>query len=429
MPEEPAPKRHSFLDPVGDFARDSIFRPQSPFELVPGKDPNRWGFVIAPYLWAMGLDGRTGVRGMPPAGISNNAAKVLQQLDWGVMGMAEVRKGRWGLLADGFYAELSGSSDLGGVLYKSGSMNVQQGLASLSLAFRIIDDRRGFLDLYAGARYNYLGTQVTANPDTGGIQQLSTAMTDRIGDRINAKVETKVRALQAQIRAGAARARAIAAELKESVRSELAGHALESAAGDQHRAVEAAMLRELRERGLGPEGIADRTNRELRRAGIDPDRVHALRRFFSADRQGVIDDYIRATVDLEVARARGEATEELEQRVAGTKSKAARSLAEDIEDALPTGGNGDAWWVDPIVGFRGQINFTRWLYLTSQADVGGFGAGSQIAWNVIGALGVNFTRNLFAELGYRYMYVDYQNSNLLYQMNSYGIYSSIGLKF
>jgi hypothetical protein len=44
-------------------------------------------------------------------------------------------------------------------------------------------------------------------------------------------------------------------------------------------------------------------------------------------------------------------------------------------------------------------------------------------------VGVNFTRNIFAELGYRYMYVDYNKDNLLYQMNSYGVFSGIGVKF
>ncbi len=44
-------------------------------------------------------------------------------------------------------------------------------------------------------------------------------------------------------------------------------------------------------------------------------------------------------------------------------------------------------------------------------------------------LGVNFTRNVFAEVGYRYMYVDYTNSDFFYLMNFYGMYSSIGLKF
>jgi hypothetical protein len=47
--------------------------------------------------------------------------------------------------------------------------------------------------------------------------------------------------------------------------------------------------------------------------------------------------------------------------------------------------------------------------------------GSQIAWNAQATLGVNFTRNIFAEPGYRYMYVDYDKNHFLYQMNSFGL--------
>ena len=100
-------------------------------------------------------------------------------------------------------------------------------------------------------------------------------------------------------------------------------------------------------------------------------------------------------------------------------------IAKDIEDSLPTSGSGDTWWFDPIIGLRGQINVTRWLFLAAQGDVGGSGAGSQIVWNVQATIGINITRNIFAELGYRYMYVDYENDNLLYQMNSFGLFSGM----
>lgn len=109
--------------------------------------------------------------------------------------------------------------------------------------------------------------------------------------------------------------------------------------------------------------------------------------------------------------------------------KLAKAIAQSIEDALPTSGSGDVWWVDPIIGLRAQVNFTRWLFLAAQGDVGGFGAGSQIVWNIQATLGISFTRNIFAELGYRYMYVDYDTDNLLYQMNSFGLFSGIGVKF
>jgi hypothetical protein len=133
----------------------------------------------------------------------------------------------------------------------------------------------------------------------------------------------------------------------------------------------------------------------------------------------------RARVEARVSQAKARA----QARVAQAEKKLSKAIAQRIEDALPTSGSGDVWWFDPILGLRGQINFTRWLFLAAQGDVGGFGAGSQIVWNVQATLGVNFTRNIFAELGYRYMYVDYDKNDLLYQMNSFGLFSGIGVKF
>jgi len=78
---------------------------------------------------------------------------------------------------------------------------------------------------------------------------------------------------------------------------------------------------------------------------------------------------------------------------------------------------------------RGQVNLTRWLFLAVKCDVGGFYAGSRIAWNLNGSIGVNFTRNIFAELGYRYYYLDYDNAGLLYKTAEKGIFSGIGVKF
>ena len=69
---------------------------------------------------------------------------------------------------------------------------------------------------------------------------------------------------------------------------------------------------------------------------------------------------------------------------------------------------------------RGQINFTRWFFLALQGDVGGFTAGSQIAWLATGTLGINFTRNIFVEAGYRYYYVDYTSGSFSYKVAEAG---------
>jgi hypothetical protein len=64
-----------------------------------------------------------------------------------------------------------------------------------------------------------------------------------------------------------------------------------------------------------------------------------------------------------------------------------------------------------------------------QGDVGGFTAGSQIAWLATGTLGVNFTRNIFAEAGYRYFYMDYTSGAFSYKAAEAGPFMGFGVKF
>jgi len=403
-----SPTQHSFLDPVSDFVRDDILHPVRPFEMVPGKDPNGWSFLIEPYIWAPNVSGLTGFSGLPALKVNASNRSILENLQWGIMGNAEVRKGRWGLMAGGMYMELENSANLGGNLYKSGTVNLEQGVASLALAYRIIDDYRGFLDFYAGARYYYLGMSASLSPDSSGIQSISDDITDGVAARINSRVEDAVQAIRDQVIAAIdAKKDALLAEIASNVSADL-----------KQRLFRRAALND----------ISNRTDRDLVRSGVDLSKLDLVRSFSNGTR-GAIAEYVRAVVARDVAAARGEVNSAIENRVASAKAKVSKELAQDIEDSLPTTASNDQWWVDPILGFRGQVNFTRWLYLHAQADVGGFGAGSQIAWNVMAGLGVNFTRNVFAEVGYRYMYVDYTNSDFFYLMNFYGIYSSIGVKF
>jgi hypothetical protein len=383
---EPA-KPRSFLDPVGDFVNDSILRPTHPFEFVPGKDPNGWGFSLEPYLWLAGLSGTTGIEPAPPLDVDFRSRTILQNLNWALMAMGEVRKGRWGLIADGLYMELEGSGELGGTLYRSGTLEVYQGLASLALAYRVIDDRRGFLDVYAGARYNYLGMDLALDQDPEGIS--------RVAEDFTGRLQTGISETIAGLLAGK----------KDAILSEISAQAL--------AALPAGRLRDLA-----------KPSPELR----DLIGNRRLEKIFQPNR-GPMAEFISAQVEAKAAAAKGQLTAALQNKVNSARAKLSKELASALEENLPTSGSRDVWWIDPLVGLRGQVNFTRWLFLAAQADVGGFGAGSQITWNLIGTVGVNFTRNISAELGYRYMYVDYDRNGFLYDVSTFGVFSSLGVKF
>ena len=44
-------------------------------------------------------------------------------------------------------------------------------------------------------------------------------------------------------------------------------------------------------------------------------------------------------------------------------------------------------------------------------------------------MGINLTRNVFVETGYRYFYMDYKNGGFLYKAAEAGLFTGIGVKF
>jgi len=309
-------------EPVGKTPRtgwlqDRVIRPVAPFELVPGKDAEAWTFMLEPYGWSPGLYGDIGIKDLPVADVNQSPIDILRKLDWGFFLRGEVRKGRWGLLGDGFFAQFSMDSDPRGSVYEDISVKSQQSMVTVALAYRVVDDKRYFVDVYAGGRYNYLGASASARINRAGVETLSEGIIDRAIAKFGPQLLAKYPGL---------------------------------------KSVPAEILQEAKQ--LGVEKLSDR-----------------------------------------------------------------------IEEKLPRNVEQSRWWIDPIVGLRGQVNFARWLFAAAQADAGGFGAGSQITWNTQATLGVNFSRHIAFEAGYRYMYIDYNKDNFLYNVNMPGVFGGLIFKF
>ena len=82
-------------------------------------DSSDWQFSFAPYLWAPSIDAELNVRGrtLGAAEVDTSAdfVDLAEDLDFGFLGHAEARKGRWGLFADGMYLKLSPEGQTGPV--------------------------------------------------------------------------------------------------------------------------------------------------------------------------------------------------------------------------------------------------------------------------------------------------------------------------
>ena len=64
-------------------------------------------------------------------------------------------------------------------------------------------------------------------------------------------------------------------------------------------------------------------------------------------------------------------------------------------------------WVDPLVGGRVTVPLSPKLAVTAAGDVGGWGVGSQLDYQVVGLLGYKVKPNMTLQAGYRYLFVDY----------------------
>ena len=386
---------------------DSVVARHIGFEVVPGKDPNGWSFIVEPYLWGLGIDGTVGLKGFDSQ-VDYKPLTVVKHLDWGIMAKGEIRKGKWGILGDGFFAQLSASGDPPGPLYNNANVKLQQGMVELALAYRIIDDRRGFLDIYAGARYNYFGIDVEASIDQSSIRNVSDDASQRIFSAVGTRVQN---AVDAEVQ-----------KLRAELRNE------EVILGDDARDRIASGLESDLQTRLRRELGGSRPLRDAVR-GADVLRIaRGLRGEYRAFLSAVLDERVaqaRARLDARAVQAAANAR----ARVSQAERRLSKALSRELENRLPTSKSGDDWWIDPIIGLRTQINFTRWLFLALQGDVGGFGAGSQIAWFASGSIGINFTRNLFMETGYRYFYMDYVNNGLTYDAAQSGLFMGVGVKF
>jgi hypothetical protein len=87
------------------------------------------------------------------------------------------------------------------------------------------------------------------------------------------------------------------------------------------------------------------------------------------------------------------------------------------------------YWTDPYIGLGGRYNLGKVYYLTGKADVGGFDVGSKVTVQAYGALGCQLTRSIYAELGFRYLYYDYDSGGYLYKVSTYGPQATVGIIF
>jgi opacity protein-like surface antigen len=86
-------------------------------------------------------------------------------------------------------------------------------------------------------------------------------------------------------------------------------------------------------------------------------------------------------------------------------------------------------WVDPYIGARIEKRLNERWSVVGYADIGGFGVGSEFAWQVLAGANYAFKPDLIGKFGYRYIAVDYDKSDFTYDMASAGFYAGLGFRW
>jgi hypothetical protein len=119
--------------------------------------PPGWQIRIGLPGWLAGLSGESGVKGVVNAADVSFDQLLRHLTHFPIALSADVRYQRWELFGFGQYIEVGTPATLPGLLFTDANVHIKNGLLQGFLGYRLINCDKAVLSLFAGARYTYLG--------------------------------------------------------------------------------------------------------------------------------------------------------------------------------------------------------------------------------------------------------------------------------
>jgi hypothetical protein len=324
-----------------------------------------WQITVGGPGWLAGVSGTTGFHGVN-SNVDVGIGQILRHINVIYSFGGEVRKGRFGVLGDLLYLNAQAGANGTGLVSKV-DLGLQQFLGEFFGSYRVVEGPRGWLDLLAGFRYTYIGEQVGLQANTLAINAASTQLVDQFAEQVTTP-GSGLRTL-----------------IQQNIVAKLA-----SLNGNNPTLPIAPI------------------------AGTEPGKI-----------RDTVQQLIQSQAPELAAAIRADAT----ARVNQLKAQLTNQVASRVTSQLNRSFSFYDDWFDPVIGLRGRFNLNKTFYLTAESDVGGFGIGSDVAVQEYAAIGCQITRNIFSEIGYRYLYDDFRDTNFLYQLSLHGAQITVGLKF
>jgi hypothetical protein len=332
----------------------------------PAKATDPWQIVVGGPGWLAGVSGTTGFHGNNSQ-VDVGVGQILKHINVIYSFGGEVRKGRFGVLGDLLYLNAQAGTGEGSSLVAKEDIGLQQFLGEFFASYRLVAGPRGWLDLLAGFRYTYIGQQVSLQANNAAINGASNELVNEFAEQLTTP----------------------GSDLRTLIQQSILGN-LKSLNGNSPKLPVAPIASQ------EPAKIRDLLQQLIQRQ------------------------------EPELAAAIGTG---VEARVSQLKAQLASRVANTLTGELNRSFSFYDDWFDPVIGLRGRFNLNRAFYLTAESDVGGFGLGSDIAVQAYAALGCQITRNIFSEVGYRYLYDDFRDTNFLYQLSLHGAQITAGINF
>jgi hypothetical protein len=91
--------------------------------------------------------------------------------------------------------------------------------------------------------------------------------------------------------------------------------------------------------------------------------------------------------------------------------------------------DGDQDWIDPVVGARGLFHVTRDLTFNVEGNIGGFGVGSDLSWQLIAGVDWRVARCFSLDAGWMILDVDYEDGDFAFDVRMSGPYIGVTFRF
>ena len=349
-----------------------------------------WQFTIAVPGWLASMNGTIGIRGVN-ADIDVPVTEVLQHFDAILAGRVEAQKGPFGIFGEVIYMGLSDVTQINGLInniHETVDLTYVDG----ALSWRLVNQPRWSLDFAAGTHYTTVYEQLELHSDPILIQQTSEQFVTNISDDLEARLNNDISNSH------------FLANLKSTIEADIVSEI------DKHSSLE----------------------RHQRNPNIP---IGPLGGHIRQDVSQVVQDFVRMKaaalrVRIDALHLRGAARRAAVARaVNAAETQIANHLAATLDTKLGQTIARDDYWFDPYVGLRGRYNFNKTVYTAVRGEIGGFGVGADLMWEVEGVIGINLTRSVFTEVGYRALGADFEDNNFVFDVVLHGPQITTGITF